>query len=597
MKNLLKLSKYLKPYWKEAVLSIVLLVFVVIMDLAIPRLVQQIIDDGITPGNMAVVKRTTLIMLGVSFLNTLFAIGNNILSVNASEAFSRDLREGVFQKIQEFSFSNLDQLKVGNLIVRLTSDITILQQTFRMGMRIGIRAPLIILGSLFLMYSTNAALTQKIIPVLLLTIVVVVFFISKMGPMFMKVQKNLDSLNTVLQENVAGVRVVKAFVRRIHEVQRFETVNDGYSRTNITIQRFYSTFSPALTLIINIAIIIVVWSGGLQVIQGSLSLGQIVAFTDYLMTAMAPLLIMVMLANALASGIASAERVNEIFETQPDVVDKTGALVIDQAIKGRVEFMHVSFYYDGAVDERVLDDINLTAEAGQTVAILGATGSGKTTLVNLIPRFYDVKEGMILIDGVDVRDIQQESLFAAVAITPQDTILFSGTISQNISYGNPSASQAEIIQAAKAAQVHDFIIGLPEGYDTQIAQRGVNLSGGQKQRIAIARAMLCHPRILILDDSTSAVDVETESKIQAALDELMRGCTSFVVAQRISTVLKADKIVVLDQGRIIAQGKHAELIKSSTVYKEIFDSQLGDGNSILQDLLAGKKMTGAAANG
>jgi ATP-binding cassette subfamily B protein len=315
------------------------------------------------------------------------------------------------------------------------------------------------------------------------------------------------------------------------------------------------------------------------------------------MTAMAPLLIMVMLANALASGIASAERVNEIFETQPDVVDKTGALVIDQAIKGRVEFMHVSFYYDGAVDERVLDDINLTAEAGQTVAILGATGSGKTTLVNLIPRFYDVKEGMILIDGVDVRDIQQESLFAAVAITPQDTILFSGTISQNISYGNPSASQAEIIQAAKAAQVHDFIIGLPEGYDTQIAQRGVNLSGGQKQRIAIARAMLCHPRILILDDSTSAVDVETESKIQAALDELMRGCTSFVVAQRISTVLKADKIVVLDQGRIIAQGKHAELIKSSTVYKEIFDSQLGDGNSILQDLLAGKKMTGAAANG
>ena len=597
MKNLLKLLRYLKPYWKEAIGSIVLLVFVVLMDLAIPRLVQQIIDKGITPGDLAEVKRIALLMLGISFLNTLFAIGNNVASVNASEAAARDLREDLFKKIQEFSYSNLDQLKIGNLIVRLTSDITILQQTFRMSMRIGVRAPLVILGSFFLMYSTNAALTLKVIPLMLLTGVVVVFFIVKLGPLFLTVQKKLDSLNTVLQENVAGVRVVKAFVRRVHEEQRFEGVNEDYARMNIVIQLFYSAFAPILTLIVNAAMVAVVWAGGLQVIGGTLTIGQIVAFVDYLNTAMAPLLVMVMLGNALAAGIASADRVTEIFDTQPEIVDSAQALFAEPSIRGRVEFQHVGFYYDGAVDERVLEDINLVAEAGQTVAILGATGSGKSTLVNLIPRFYDVKEGCILIDGTDVRDIRQDALLAAVAVTPQDTILFSGSVSQNIAYGRPDATQAEIIQAAKAAQVHSFIEGLPQGYDTLIAQRGVNLSGGQKQRIAIARAILCRPKILILDDSTSAVDVETESKIQAALDRLIKGSTSFIVAQRISTVLNADKIIVLDKGRLVAQGTHAELIQHSLVYKEIFDSQLGDGNHTLQDLLGKKRLKGAAANG
>ena len=597
MKNLLKLLRYLKPYWIEAIGSIVLLVFVVLMDLAIPRLVQQIIDKGITPGDLGEVKRTALLMLGISFLNTLFAIGNNIASVNASEAASRDLREDLFKKIQEFSYSNLDQLKIGNLIVRLTSDITILQQTFRMSMRIGIRAPLLILGSFFLMYSTNAALTLKVIPLMLLTGVVVLFFIIKLGPLFLTVQKKLDSLNTVLQENVAGVRVVKAFVRRFHEEQRFEGVNEDYARMNTVIQLFYSAFSPLLTLIVNAAMVAVVWSGGLQVIASTLTVGQIVAFVDYLNTAMAPLLIMVTLANALASGIASADRVAEIFDTQPEIVDNPQALLAEPSIRGRVEFQHVGFYYDDALDERVLEDINLVAEAGQTVAILGATGSGKSTLVNLIPRFYDVKVGRILIDGTDVRDIRQETLLAAVAVTPQDTILFSGTVSQNIAYGRPDATQEEIVQAAKAAQVHSFIQGLPQGYDTLIAQRGVNLSGGQKQRIAIARAILCRPKILILDDSTSAVDVETESKIQAALDRLIKGSTSFIVAQRISTVLNADKIIVLDKGRLVAQGTHAELIQHSSVYKEIFDSQLGDGNHTLQDLLGKKRLKGAAANG
>lgn len=578
MKKLLKLSKYLKPYWKEALLSILFLICVVFMDLAIPRLVQRIIDKGITPRDMDVVANTTLLMLGISVLNTLFAIANNILSVYASEAFSRDLRDALFRKIQEFSFSNLDQMKTGNLIVRLTSDIAILQQTCRMSLRIGIRAPLLIGGSLVLMYSTNPALMVKILPLLLFTGVVVVYFISKLGPMFMQVQKKLDGLNTVLQENIAGVRVVKAFVRRNHEEERFEEANKEFTGMHIKIMQFFSTFFPAMNMLVNIGIVIVIWVGGIEAINGSLSLGEIVAFTDYLMTTMTPLLIMAMLANNFASGMASAERVYEVFETVPDIKDAPTARDVQKEIQGRVVFEGVSFYYNGACDEKVLEEINFEAEPGETVAVLGATGSGKSTLVNLIPRFYDVTGGKISIDGMDVRDITQDSLFAHIGVTPQETILFSGTVRENISYGKPDASLEEVQGAAKTAQAHDFIMELPHGYDTQIAQRGVNLSGGQKQRIAIARAILRKPKILILDDSTSSVDVETESEIQAAMAEVMRGSTSFIVAQRISTVLNADKIIVLDKGRIAAQGTHVDLMETSPIYKEIYDSQLGDGN-------------------
>ena len=583
MKKLLKLSKYLKPYWKEALLSIFFLVCVVFMDLALPRLVQRIIDQGITPGDIDVVRRTTLLMLGISLLNTAFAVANNVLSVSASEAFSRDLREALFRKIQEFSYSNLDEMRTGNLIVRLTSDINILQQTYRMSMRIGIRAPLLIVGSMMLMHATNAELMVKVLPLLLLIGVVVVFFIIKLGPLFKQVQKKLDALNTVLQENIAGVRVVKAFVRREHEEMRFEKANEDFTGMHIKIMRFFSTFFPAMTMLVNAGIVMVIWAGGIEAINGTLSVGEIVAFTDYLMTTMAPLLIMAMLANNFASGMASAERVYEVFETVPDVKDDPDAAALPEDIEGRVVFENVDFYYNGACDEKVLENISFEALPGETVAILGATGSGKSTLVNLIPRFYDTSAGRITLDGRDVRDIKQDDLFARIGVTPQDTVLFSGTVRENISYGNPRASLEEVIQAAKAAQAHDFIRELPQGYDTHIAQRGVNLSGGQKQRIAIARAMLHKPKILILDDSTSSVDVETESRIQAAMADIRKGSTTFIVAQRISTVLNADKILVLDRGKIVAQGRHTELIKTSPIYKEIYESQLGNGNHLMPE--------------
>jgi len=580
MKKLLKFFTYIKPYWKQALLALILLVCVVFMDLAIPRLVQRIIDEGIYQNDMTVVTSTTLLMLGISVLSTLFSIGNNTLSVRVGEAFARDLREAIFVKIQELTHGNLDQLRTGDLIVRLTSDISVLQQTYRMSMRIGSRGPLLMVGSIILMISTNARLTLRVVPLLLLTLLLIFLFISIIGPIFRLLQKQLDTLNNVLQENIAGVRVVKAFVRQLHEVDRFEEINDEYTGIHIKLMRFVSLIFPLLTFLMNIGVLIIVWVGGRQAIEGALTVGEIVAFSNYLMTTMVPLLIMAMLANLVASGMASAERLDEILTIIPEVEDVPGAKKLPESIKGRVEFEKVSFFYSGNCEVKVLDEINLTVKPGENVAILGATGSGKSTLINLIPRFYDVSEGRVMIDGLDIREIQQDSLLAHIGITPQETILFSGSVRDNICYGKPKASDEEMTRAAKAAQAHDFIMEFPEGYDTSIAARGVNLSGGQKQRIAIARAILLKPEILILDDSTSSVDVETETKIQDALEQLIKSSTTFVVAQRISTVLRADKIIVIDRGKIVAEGKHKELLKTSPIYREIYDSQLGEGNQL-----------------
>jgi ATP-binding cassette subfamily B protein len=433
------------------------------------------------------------------------------------------------------------------------------------------------LGSLILMVSTSPSLALTMLPLLLVTSVIIIIFTQKMEPLFRIVQQKLDRLNTVLQENIAGVRLVKAFVRADFEGQRFETANKNYTGESVRVMQFMSSMSPALTVCVNIGMVIVIWAGGMQSIHGSLSVGQIVAFTNYLLTTMTPLTMLSMLSNNWANGLASAKRVNEIFNTVPEVQDPPEALALPASALGKVVFENVDFHYNGNGDEPVLEGVNLTAEPGQTVAILGATGSGKSTLINLIPRFYDVSNGRVLIDGMDVRQISQATLLAQVGSVPQETILFSGTLRDNIRYGRPDASDAEVEAAAKAAQAHDFIMHLAQGYDSHVEARGTNFSGGQKQRIAIARALLMQPKILILDDSTSSVDVETETKIQDALENYMHSHTSFVVAQRISTVLRADKIIVIDQGRVVAQGTHKELLATSPIYQEIYESQLGNG--------------------
>ena len=380
-----------------------------------------------------------------------------------------------------------------------------------------------------------------------------------------------------MQENIAGVRLVKAFVRADHEAERFAETNEDYTDHSIRVMRFMATLSPSMSILVNIGMVIVIWAGGIQSVKGGVSVGQIVAFINYLHTTMGPLGIMVMLANVVAAATASAERINEVLDTQPEVQDVPHPKSLPEGRAQRIRFEGVDFHYNGTNDGLVLNGVDLVAEPGQTVAILGATGAGKSSIVNLVPRFYDVAAGKITWNGVDVQDVRQSDLLTHLGIVPQETILFSGTVRDNIRYGKPDASEEEVVAAAKAAQAHDFIMGLADGYDTRIEERGVNLSGGQKQRLAIARALLLRPSVLILDDSTSSVDVETETKIQDAMKSWLKDSTSFVVAQRISTVLHADKILVVDEGQIVAQGTHGELMQSSPVYQEIYDSQLGDG--------------------
>jgi ATP-binding cassette subfamily B protein len=577
MNHIRRLLPFVKPYWKRATVALVLLTSLVFFDLSIPRLIERVIDQGILQKNQSVVLQTAAIMIGISVVSTVIAIGNSILSVQVGESVARDLRDKLFLKIQSYSFGNLDKQKTGQLMVRLTSDIDAIKRLVQISLRIGTRAPLLMVGSLILMFSTSRSLALTMIPLLVITSIVIVFYIIVMEPLFRTVQQKLDRLNTVLQENVAGVHLVKAFVRADFEGQRFEVTNEDFTVRSVKVMEFMSTMSPILTMCVNVGMVIVIWAGGMQAIGGTLSIGQIVAFTNYLLTTMTPLTMMTMLSNTWAGGIASARRVDEVFDTVPEVQDEPEAVVLPETTRGRIVFENVSFHYNGNEAEKVLDKINLVVEPGQTVAILGATGTGKSTLINLVPRFYDVTEGRITIDGMDVRKIKQDSLLSHIAMVPQESVLFSGSVRDNVRYGNPKAGDDEVIAAAKAAQAHDFIMGFSKGYDTHVEERGGNLSGGQKQRLAIARALLTRPTILILDDSTSSVDVETETKIQDALDASTFSHTSLVVAQRISTVLRADKIVVIDDGHIAAEGTHKELIQSSPIYQEIYESQLGNG--------------------
>lgn len=579
MKSLFRISKLAKPYWRQSLLSLFLLTIVVVLDLFIPRLVQKIIDLGILKHDMQVITQTTWLMLGISLVNTLLAIGNNTYSVFVGESFGRDLREKLFSHIQDFSFGNLDRTRTGQLMVNLTSDVTFVQRVVQVFLRIGTRAPLLMIGSILLMFNTNARLAMVIFLLLVLTTLVIIIFSTRTTSMFFKVQNKLDKMNTTLQENIAGVRVVKAFVRGKKEIEKFGEANLEYTKHSILVTQVMSVLFPILTFMMNMGVILVVWSGGRDAIQGDLTVGEIVAFANYLLTTLGPLGILAQLSNVVASGIASAERIELVLLEEPDI-PLVANNCQEQQITGRVEFIGVGFHYKGDSSQPVLEDITFSAEAGQTVAILGATGSGKSSLVNLIPRFYESSSGIVLLDGVDIRNFSKEMIQSNITVTLQDTILFTGSIRDNIRYGAPGSSEEEVIAVAKIAQAHDFILQLPNGYDTSVEQRGVNLSGGQKQRIAIARSLLPRPKILILDDSTSAIDVETENRIHSGLKDWSPECTIFMVAQRISTVLNADKIIILERGRISAQGTHRELMKSSSIYREIYRSQLGDKKSI-----------------
>ncbi|WP_239630725.1 ABC transporter ATP-binding protein [Paenibacillus sp. H1-7] len=581
-----KLIRFIKPYWKSALLAPLLMLIEVYMDLLQPKLMASIVNEGVMQRDLAHIQQTGLIMIGLTLIGLLGGLGCTVFSSIASQHFGADLRQELFQKVQSFSFRNLDQFKAGSLVTRLTNDVVQMQTLVQMTLRILVRAPFLALGSLIMAVTISyrlAAVLAVVIPILFLVLYLLVRYAF---PLFSKVQSKLDNVNNVMQENLAGIRVVKAFVRARFENSRFRKANDDYTDFAMKATRIVALNMPVMTLILNASIVAVLWYGGNLTWGGSLAVGDLIAFVNYVTQVLFSLLMVGMMLMFVSRAKASADRINEVLDVESEIADagnaKTGAIKAGEVVFDRVSFAYNADAATGTdtlteQKELVLKTINFTAKPGQTVAILGATGSGKSSLVSLIPRLYDPTKGKILIDGTDIRQIPLDDLRSHIGMVLQQAILFTGTIRDNIRFGKPDATQEEVEAAAKAAQAHDFIAGMPDGYDTVLGQRGVNLSGGQKQRISIARALLLRPPILILDDSTSAVDLGTESRIQAAIKSLMQESTCFVIAQRISSVMDADTIIVLEEGAIVAEGTHDQLIQSSPEYRDIYHSQLGKG--------------------
>lgn len=604
-KTLGRAVRYIGRYRWIAFLAYGSLFIATAAQLAVPQLVQNIIDTittaygageilklpaaiqpvaaqrlGTTVEQLTKAQSTAnqdlvvamLAIVGFAILLAIFAFAQSFNAERVSQNVAYDFRSELFAKIQRLSFSYHDRNQTGQLMIRATDDVEKLRLFLGQGLVLALQAVVLLVAALIVLWLTNPSLTLVILPILPIAFVVFLVFGAITQPLFIQVQIRVSAMNTVLQENLAGLKVVKAFAREPQEQVRFAKTADDLLEQQLKVSRLFSFLFPIIFLIANLGQAAMLYFGGVQIIEGTLTLGQWQKFSLYLAYVFFPLGQLGFIINLMSQANASAHRIFEILDTKNDVEDKPNAMTLPE-IHGNVKFDDVVFrYFKGG--EPVLNHVSFEANAGQTIALLGATGSGKTTIINLIPRFYDASEGRVLIDGYDVRDVTLESLRSNIGIVLQETTLFTGTIRDNIAFGKPDATLEQVIAAAKAAAAHDFITSFPEGYDTPVGERGSTLSGGQKQRIAIARALLLNPRILILDDSTSSVDLATEYKIQQALDQLMKGRTSFVIAQRISTVVNADQIFVLDKGKIAARGTHEELLESSEIYAEIYSSQL-----------------------
>jgi len=592
MNSLKRMLPFVLPYGWVVVFLVITVVLPVVMELMVPRALHYVIDEGIQARNKTAIIQGSVFMLGTALVGAAATLGQGICRAQLSQGLAYDMRNDLFAHINTFSFANLDHMQTGQLMTRISSDVDLVRMFVSSGLALLLRALLMVGGSLVLMFVIDWQLALIMLVLLPLAGLLIWGVMRLARPLFTIVQQKLGALNTIVQENLSGVQLVKAFVREPYEIERFREYNVGYTQESIRVGRLLAVAMPLLMILTNVGIVAVISLGGISTINGRLSIGELVAFNSYLMIGMAPLLLLGNILTMVSRAEASAERVWEVLDTRPVLKIPDHPHVSDR-ISGRVVFDKVSFYYDGAGDpqengsptdngsggEKVLNEVSFAVEPGQRVALLGATGSGKSTLVHLIPRFYDPSSGHIRIDGVSVRDWEPEALRAHIGVVMQQTTLFSGTVRENIAYGRPQAGMDEVVAAATAAQAHAFISALADGYESRVEERGANFSGGQKQRIAIARALLVEPGILILDDSTSAVDVETESRIQRCLEKRIGRLTTFIVAQRISSVLNADKILVLDHGRITAKGTHQELLQSSPIYQEIYHSQLGNGDS------------------
>ncbi len=571
-----ELRRYLKPYLKFMILAPLFMMLEVFFDLLQPTLAAHIVDNGIVSRNFSVIEQTGFLMLGVALLGLVTGVLCNFFASRASQNFGADIREALFTKVQTFSFENVDAFKSGSLMTRMTSDVVQVQNLVQMGLQGLVRSPSRLIGSVVMALIINRRLGLILLGTLIVLIAVVALLIRFSTPIFSAVQGKLDAVNTRIQENLAGIRVVKAFVRAGYETGRFREVNGEYTRVSIRAARFIALNSPIVTLIMNACLVTVLLYGGNQVSFGSVKAGDLVAFVNYVVQVLSSLLMVSSLLMNVSQAKVSADRIQEVLAAQPHI--RSAEAKSECSLPGRsVKLENVSFSYNGSSDPKdlVLQGINIEAERGETVAIIGATGSGKTTLVQLIPRLYDVTSGSIQLDGQDIRGLPLQELRRRIGMILQESFLFTGTIRDNIAFGKPDAEQAEVEAAARIAQAHDFISRLPEGYETKLGQKGVNLSGGQKQRLSIARALLVRPPVLIMDDSMSALDARTERQLRGALKDITAEAVTFLIAQKISSVTEADTIIVLDDGEIAGSGSHEELLQNCKVYQEIYRSQFG----------------------
>ena len=572
MKNLIRSAKFLRPYTWQVLASLLMLLTLTGLNLVIPQIIQSVVDDGLLSGNTIFLVRSSLLLFALGVVSALLGLGNRYASEWVAAHVGYDLRNRMYDHIQYLPFSYHDHAQSGQLISRCIEDVRAIEKFAGSSIPELVRFVLLTVGILAVMLSANVSLAfialLPMIPLILMT----GWFGTKIGKLFFEVDKAVGEVSNRLQENVTGVQVVRAFARENYEIQRFEASNKDVYRKWLYVIDEWAKIMPTTNWLITIGTILILYFGGQMVINGTLTVGAVVAFNAYLLMMAEPAQALTGLVNAGGEAAAGAQRVFEVLDTEPEIRSRKEAVILSM-LKGEVEFRNVTLKYQDE-NNHSLSDINLKVGQNKIVALIGPTGSGKTSLVNLIPRFYDVTEGSLLVDGHDVRNVELSSLRKQIGIVLQTSLLFSDTIRANIAYGRPDATEEEIIAAAKAAQAHDFITGFTKGYDTIVGERGVTLSGGQRQRVAIARALLMNPRILILDDSLSSVDTQTEKLIQAALDVLMEGRTTFVIAHRLSTVRRADMILVMDKGHIVEIGTHEELLKAGRLYREIHDLQL-----------------------
>lgn len=568
-------KKYITPYMSAFIIGPLMMLTEVFGEIMLPKLMSLIINNGVAGKDTGYILKMGGLMLLTTVLMAVGGILGAYFSAKASISFTSDLRRDVFAKVQQFSFKNIDEFSTGSLVTRLTNDVQQLQNVMMMGLRLLLRAPGLLVGALIMAFMMNARLALIILIVIPILSLTIAFILRTAFPRFETMQKKLDRLNSGIQEVLTNVRVVKSFVREDYERGRFRDMNEDLKQSSLRAMRVVIATMPVMMLAMNITTLAVVWYGGNIIIGGGMAVGDLTAFTTYIVQILMSLMMLSMVFLQSSRAMASVKRINEVLDTEVDLTDE-GAAMPDAVVKsGRVEFKDVSFTYDGDEKDDVLEHITFTAESGETLGIIGSTGSGKTSLVQLIPRLYDATSGQVLVDGIDVRDYSLKNLRDGVGMVLQKNVLFSGTIEENLMWGNEDASMEEVRAAAESAQADGFVTSFQNGYGTEMGQGGVNVSGGQKQRLCIARALLKKPKILILDDSTSAVDTATEANIRSAFRNELKDTTKIIIAQRISSVEDADKILVLDDGVIIGMGRHDELLKTCGAYKEIYETQYG----------------------